>query len=156
MYAKVNAAGLVQFPYSFDDLNRENPSTNFDMTKSIEDLYSLTDDAQKSGSRIVVVDVQPKPPEIDPYVKHEQQSQPSLVDGKWILGWNQVRKSEAELAQYAPVVADQINSKVQANIDAITEQQLQDPVWSAYKQALLSISSQPGFPWNVQWPAVPN
>lgn len=27
--------------------------------------------------------------------------------------------------------------------------------WAAYRQALRDISSQSGFPWNVQWPSKP-
>lgn len=35
----------------------------------------------------------------------------------------------------------------------MTPQQQSD--WTAYRQALLDISKQPGFPFNVQWPNKP-
>jgi hypothetical protein len=37
---------------------------------------------------------------------------------------------------------------------ALTEEQRQ--AWSAYRQALLDVPQQAGFPYNVTWPEVPN
>lgn len=155
MYAKINASGLIKFPYSFDELRQENPYTNFDMTKPLEDLYSATDDAKQNNASVVPVLVEGKPAEIDPYVKYEQESSPSFSNGQWTLGWNAIQKSKDELDEYESVVAKQVTDKAEANISAITKQQLQDPVWVQYKQELISIHLQAGFPWEVNWPVKP-
>lgn len=155
MYAKINQSGLMKFPYTQEDLSGENPHTNFDFSIPLEAIYALTEDAEANQSSLVPVKVEDAPSDIDPYLKHVKNDLPTLVNGEWVLGWQAVPKTQQELDQYTPVVAEQLNSKIQFNLEAIKDSDAQKPEWLEYKQALLDMPSQQGFPWNVVWPSLP-
>jgi hypothetical protein len=155
MYAKINHSGLLKFPYTQEDLLNENPHTNFDFSNSLESIYAQTEDAQENQSSLISVKVEMTPADIDPYVKHIRNQTPNYVNGEWVLGWSQIQKTQDELDQHAFTVAEQLNSKIQLNLQAIKDEDLEKPEWINYKQALLDMPSQQGFPWGVDWPSLP-
>lgn len=77
--------------------------------------------------------------------------------GKWI------RMEEPAASLPVPDVdamAADIRSQRNALLSSCDWTQVSDapanqPAWAAYRQALRDIPSQPGFPWDVQWPTKP-
>lgn len=87
-YVKVLDNQAVEYPYSYEDLRRDNPNVSFsvmvtnDMLASY-DVYPVT-----------VLEV----PEYDPSTqKIVQESLPNKIDGAWILGWSVSEKNEDEI-----------------------------------------------------------
>jgi hypothetical protein len=82
------------------------------------------------------------------------------IDGKWYTKYSVTDMDDeakaAVDANQAKAVREQRNQKLK---DSDWTQVLDAPVdqaaWATYRQALRDISTQPGFPWDVQWPELP-
>lgn len=82
------------------------------------------------------------------------------MDGKWFTKYS-VADMDAEAiaakdAEQAKSVRDTRNQKLKDSdytqlIDAPVDRQ----AWVVYRQELRDITSQAGFPWDIQWPAQP-
>lgn len=81
-------------------------------------------------------------------------------EAPWVYTVAVVDLSTEDLAQRDAVEASRIraerNTKLAASdwtqvIDAPVDQ----AAWATYRQALRDITSQAGFPWDIQWPAQP-
>jgi len=163
MYAKVKMDAIVQFPYSMDDLQAENPYTNFDAQKSIEELYAVTEDAINTGCTIVFVSIEDNMHSFDPLKKAVRDDLPTLIESNWIWKWHYENKTEQEIEEYSPTVAS--DSLMKANNALETTAWTQEPdsgltpdkieEWRIYREELSNISSQPGFPLAFVWPKVP-
>ena len=154
MFVKVNNGSVEKYPYTIGQLRQDNPNTSFprrltDETLAEYGLYRVDSTAR---------------PEIDDKTQRcNQKSQPELVDGKWVLGWDVYDKSQEEIDNQNSGQADLIRQRrneALAKCDwvAVIDCPLSDEVkaeWLAYRQALRDISDLPDFPW-VELPNDPD
>lgn len=99
-YAKINSGEVVHYPYTWDDLLKENPFTRYDDRFTIIDWYSQTEDAGE-GNYLVEVVVEDYPSEVDHRTKKViRPESPILVDGVWTMRYLIENKTEEEIAQY--------------------------------------------------------
>lgn len=158
MYAKVKENALIKYPYEFNDFVEENPYTSLS-----GDLYSAfqNTDANLRGEILVLVEFLEKPVFNSKLQNAIQETQPSFVDGKWVIGWTVVAKTQAELAEQDALQEKEVRQKrnrILSSSDwtqASDSPKFQNPEWLAYRQALRDVTSQSGFPWDVQWPVAP-
>lgn len=84
-YAKVNdVSGLLKYPYTYQDLQNENPYTNFGDSDNIIELYSKTEDSVNSGNyltEVVVSDL----PELSKNSYANLAANPIKKNGLWVL-----------------------------------------------------------------------
>lgn len=142
MYVKLQDGQPLKFPYNMGELRRDNPGTSFpnvvsDSTLIDYDVYPV---------------VEVPAPTVDNRT-HRLAQWVNLVDGLWTQTWQIEPLPETQ-------AADNIRSERNQRLAECDWTQLPDaPVdaaaWATYRQALRDISSQPGFPWNVQWPVKP-
>lgn len=151
MYAKINNGLVEKFPYSIDDLRRENPNTSIVLPLSAED-------AARFG--LVVVASQ-DPPDIDERTQSRDiQPTPININGVWTHCWtirdktaeeqiaNDARKSEqARNERNAKLAKCDWTQMADANADKVA--------WATYRQALRDLPEQADFPWEVTWPTQP-
>ena len=160
MYAKIKDGVVVSFPYGTSEFIADNNNTNYGPHFEMAEIFPHTDVAAQ-GFECVAVQT-PQPPEIDDKTSRlEQSTQPSLVNGQWVLPWVVVQKTAEELQVEADnqsrSVRSQRNSKL-ASSDWTQGKDIPDSVsqpWAAYRQALRDLPTQVGFPWNIQWPNKP-
>lgn len=81
-------------------------------------------------------------------------------EAPWVYTVAVEPKTQDELAQEADAQGAQVRAQRNQILSACDWTQLADaPVdktaWATYRQALRDIPSQPGFPWDVQWPNQP-
>jgi hypothetical protein len=74
--------------------------------------------------------------------------------------WSVLPMSAGEKAQADAQKTDQVRAERNSKLAATDWTQLADaPVdhaaWAAYRQDLRDVTSQPGFPWDVNWPTQP-
>lgn len=86
IYAKVRDDQLIKFPYGFDELQAE-------FTDILRGTIDIADRFQESeayqqGYRLAEVEPAPKPQYFSLKYYIQPQSQPQLVEGKWLLGWD--------------------------------------------------------------------
>ena len=158
MYAKIKENSLLKYPYEFKDFFEENPHTS-----PSGDLYSAFQNTEANLSGEVLVEVKfLEAPTYDSKLQNAvQETQPSYVGSEWVIGWSVVPKTQEELAEQEASqvhnVRQQRNRMLSSSdwTQASDSPKFQNTEWLAYRQALRDVTSQSGFPWNVQWPNKP-
>jgi hypothetical protein len=80
------------------------------------------------------------------------------IDGKWYTKYS-VSDMDAEAiaakdAEQAKAMRQQRTEKLKdTDWTQVADAPVDKAAWAAYRQALRDITSQPGFPWDVTWPA---
>lgn len=146
-YVKVHESGDIQYPYSLDDLKKDNPQTSF--PKNPQSLESWN---------VFEVTVAPKPAVVFNKII-EAEEKPSQVNGQWVLGWIVRDKNEDEIlldAESKRAARDRLlmESDWTQLADAPLTQE-QKEAWAEYRQKLRDLPQQNGFPLSVSWPVAP-
>ena len=149
MYVKTSNQQVETFPYSIGLLRKDNPNTSFPKNPSDEmlaewDVYPVT--------------LAEMPPCTHEQVA-QQNSEPTLQNGSWVLEWTIRNKTQKELDFEAAEIRSTRNIKL-SNSDwtQLTDAPLtadQKTAWANYRQELRDITKQAGFPTNVTWPVEP-
>jgi hypothetical protein len=149
MYALIKNGKFERYPYTFSQLQADNPQTSFP--------------AEMPDNRLAECGVYPVAPTPRPEEDHTKtitEGQPQLIDGKWTQVWV-VEDAPAEvIAQSTSERATEVRQERNALLSSCDWTQLNDTqvdrnAWASYRQALRDVSKQLGFPWNVDWPTVP-
>ena len=107
-YAKVKSNTLVDFPYTFEKLQQDNPHTEYDDRFTLLEWYQQTEDAVTNGYNLVEVEQDINIPTIDPITETlSPMDTPILVDNKWVVGWNKITKTESEIESYRAMLAEE-------------------------------------------------
>jgi hypothetical protein len=150
MYVLAPNQTVEIFPYSIGDLRRDNRNTSFPGNPSEEMLASWN-----------VFPVKDRPaPAFNPATENCNQVNPTLENGEWVMTWQVTPASAEEIAERLERKSAEVRQQRNQLLNNCDWTQLVDaPVdaspWATYRQALRDITDQPGFPWNVEWPAVP-
>ncbi len=102
------------------------------------------------------------------FVMHEQsvtELAPQQINGVWTQVWSVVERTPEDKQNLTEAQASAMRSerdrRLREECDRINPMWWQDMTeeqklgMKAYRQALLDVPSQPGFPWSVEWPANP-
>lgn len=159
MFAEVNNQTVVTFPYDYDTLVKKNPSTRFPQ-EDLLTLYAGTED-NLAGNELVRVVMADEPSYDSKAQTAVLNSQPSLVNGAWTLGWSvqalSAEEQAAKQTQQAKVAREDRNKRL-AETDWTQGKDIPEgvsSVWAVYRQALRDVPAQSGFPWEITWPAQP-
>lgn len=149
MYALIKNGVVDKYPYSVTDLRFSHPNVSFPPNPDDDALAAFGLYPVKQVNKPVITATQ---------IVEEQT--PIFSNGEWTQVWS-VRdmtqeESDAMTAGQAASVRAERNAKLAASdwtqvIDAPVDQ----AAWATYRQALRDITSQAGFPWDIQWPAQP-
>ena len=156
MLVKIVDGSVQKYPYSIQELRADHKNTSWsnnptDAALAAVGVYKvLVDDipSYNSTTQKVVTD-----------------SEPTLVGGMWKITRQVVDLTEEELTETNAVLEANIrserDSRLETDVDKInvirwnsftTEQQ---SAWQAYRQALLDVPQQEGFPTSIEWPGKP-
>jgi len=150
MYVKITNGSVETYPYSVGQLRRDNPNTSFPKQIPDEVLSSY-------GVETVVVASEPSFTQRTQVLS--QDTQPSLVEGVWTLGWTVTDKTTEEVAEF------DANEEMRIRLERDTL--LSETDWWClsdrtaaqaqldYRQALRDVTDQSGFPYSVTWPTKP-
>lgn len=99
-------------------------------------------------------------PAYNPATQRVEPADPVQVQGAWTRSWVVIDKTEEELAEYVAQQASEVRASRNARLAECDWTQLADSpvdkeVWATYRQALRDITSQEGFPLNIEWPVKP-
>jgi hypothetical protein len=150
MYVLSPNQTVETFPYSIGDLRRDNPNTSFPRNPSEEML---------AGWSVFPV-IEQEPPSFNPATQNLNQVNPILVDGEWLQAWEVTDFSSEEIAERTEAKAAEVRADRNQRLAACDWTQLPDSpadheAWAVYRQALRDLTSQAGFPWNINWPEEP-
>lgn len=165
VYAEVKGTTLIQFPYTLESLQAENPYTNFGPDPDVEAIFPQTTTAIENGYTLAPVVYLPTP-SYDPATQIPiQDSQPSLVNGVWQLGWTVRPLTPQEMESQKQQVKQQASTLLSATdwtaIPSVSDPAQSNPflanqeAFLQYRNQVRAIAVNP--PTYVSsWPAVPN
>ena len=150
MYLKIENNGDITYPYSLDDLKRENTTISFPKNLTEEILATF------SVYQVDAVDIE------DDYTKNIIEGTPIQSGSKYIQNWVITDATTEEINQR--IEEKWYEVRIQRN-NLLTESdwtQIQDsPItgsllddWKSYRQNLRDITSQSD-PFNINWPVQP-
>tara|TARA_B100000902_G_scaffold397076_1_gene459785 strand:- start:3720 stop:4172 length:453 start_codon:yes stop_codon:yes gene_type:complete len=143
IYAKINGTEIEQYPYTLNDLRKDNPNVSFpaEITDEIKTTYGIADVNENDK------------PSFDPLTENIVEAPMTIVDG--VVQINYIKKDFSE-EEKAFNVRSQRNSNLKgSDWMALTDVTMTDE-WKTYRQALRDIPEQSGFPSNVTWPEPPD
>lgn len=131
-------------------LRADNPNTSFPQVLTPDIIDSFGYDPVLEG---------PQPTLIPPY-QYAQRDGVVEVNGQWFTHYIAVtpddeQKAAMDATQAANVRADRNRRLSECDWTQLPDAPVDHAAWATYRQALRDVSSQPGFPWNVQWPSQP-
>jgi hypothetical protein len=149
MLAKISNGIVIKYPYTIRMLRAEHPNISFpaDINKIPLEKYNL-----------VRYRTEPKPSE-----DHTKVFSKGLVNenGEWIEKWYSRDASSAEIEETNAIKSTEIRNIRNILLSETDWTQGKDipsnisEPYSIYRQSLRDISTQPGFPWDIQWPEKP-
>ena len=135
------------FPYSIDDLMRDNPNVSYPSNPGDTEL------ANWNVFRVTDIPA----PDYNPATQNCNQINPTLIDGEWVMTWAVTPATPEQITERTETKATEVRQQRNLLLSSCDWTQLPDaPVdsalWAFYRQGLRDISTQSGFPWNVIWP----
>ena len=105
MYAKIKDDQLLKFPYTWDDLRKENPNIEFNfLVESLETMHEQTDE-YSTGVRVVKVETE-ELPNVDNEVFYATASTlPSFDGNTWVLKYEIIERTPAEALEYKTMMS---------------------------------------------------
>lgn len=159
MLAKIKNGVVTQWPLGEHFIQTEHPNTSFG--------FPLTDETlQEFGfARFEYAD----PPAYDAEFQEARELTPALAGVVATQSWEIVEKftPEEKAAHIAKREADRLESAksgvrsqrnqllTQSDWTQLPDAPVDTAAWAGYRQALRDITAQPGFPFDIQWPAPP-
>ena len=149
MYILAHNQIVEKFPYSIDDLRKDNPRVSFSNSNSTEMLASY------NVFPVVRTDAT--------YDTTTQVAEPNgcvYTGTRWETAWTVRDKKPEEAEQYIAALAYRTRLQRDELLQDTDWTMLADaPVdqtaWATYRQALRDVSAQAGFPNDVVWPIKP-
>lgn len=141
MYAKITDGVVARFPYSMGDLRRD---TNTSLPDTPTEATLLEFGVHKvTQTPAISVDGKTHRP-----IQSLQQ-----IDGVWTQQWAAQQLPESSAASNVRAFRDA--RLAQSDWTQVADAPVDKAAWATYRQALRDITTQPGFPWDVQWPVAP-
>lgn len=141
MLVKVANGRVERFPYTLDNLRRDNPQTSFPVE---------VPDALLAAYGTYPVQQTPAP--VVDSKTHRVIQSVAYEDGGWVQTWTTQRLSEERASDNVRGHRNRLLSDT--DWMALSDNTM-TPAWASYRQALRDITTQEGFPYNVTWPAKP-
>lgn len=150
MYLLADNLTVLEFPYSVNNLRRDNRNTSFTEPMTDEDLAEW-------GVFPVVDTVAPG---FDPESEALEISTPIFSNGTWYQTWLVRKLDQDEISTAFARCCEQARiERNQLLADSDWTQVADAPVnkeeWKAYRQNLRDITNQDDFPWSIAWPSLP-
>jgi len=154
MFAIIENNEVVQYPVRLTDIQKAHPNTTFSQNPS-DEILTAFDAARVYFST---------PPEHDTRTQVPVENTPvySEQNERWEQAWRIDSKSVEQMAAETDAQAAYIRATrddlLKNNVDVVNPlrwesmSEAQRDALRAYRQALLDVPQQAGFPWDVVWP----
>lgn len=141
---------IEKYPIDLQDLRERFPETSFTLPLNVNDLINYG-----------VIEVETSSvPEFDASTQRVISKDPEFVDGKWIVEYELVDRSQEEINSEVNQLAAQARSRRNVLLGETDWTQIPDnslsaeekESWKIYRQQLRDLTEQEGFPHNISWP----
>lgn len=152
-FAFVENGVITEYPIGDYEVRERHPGISFPTPLEEHDLTEFG-----------IVSVKPVPhPTVNSRNERLYEDTPVLIDGVWQQNWTTTPLTPEEKDRATATKAVLIRQDRDRRLSDSDWTQLPDaagaamdvPAWTEYRKQLRSVPEQPGFPWDVQWPAEP-
>jgi len=155
MYVQIVDNKVNKYPYSILELRKDNPQVSYPENPNEEVLKSLG-----------IFSVTPEnPPAYEQATQRCDRVLPTFQNGRWVETWRISELSDTEKEQVKAEKEQEVRATrdgfLLSKVDSISHirwsvmAEEQKEAILAYRQALLDVTQQQGFPWEVSWPEPP-
>lgn len=149
MYVLVKNGIAVKYPYSINELKRDNPNTSFPEELTPERLAEF-------GVYPVEAVAQPE----SDYTKNVVEDVPVIEDGRWVQKWKIDTATNTEKTERLEVAWAYLREERNRLLSGSDWTQLEDATvnkaaWAAYRMALRFLPEATQDPFNPVWPQKP-
>lgn len=146
MEIRIRETGQVMFEGEF---RASHPNTSFPPQLTAELLDSM-------GADVVFEGPQAQPTRYQVGFRDGVEQ----VDGKWftkysVVDMGQDAKDALDAQQAASVRSQRTQKLVESDWTQVADAPVDKAAWAVYRQALRDVTTQTGFPWEVEWPTQP-
>lgn len=143
MYAKINGTEIEQYPYTLNDLRKENPNVSFpaEITDAMKEKYGIADVNENDK------------PSFDPLTEDIVEAPMTIVDG--VVQINYATEPASNENKMLRVRLQRDSFLRTSDWMALSDVTMPEK-WKTYRQALRDIPQQSGFPSSVTWPEPPD
>lgn len=143
MYVKLTDNQPSKFPYSSDELRRENPGTSFP--------EKITDETFAAYNVVRVVETEV--PDFDSKTQRVTQGL-RRIGPDWTQSWTVEQLPEDKASANVRGRRNQLLKET--DYTQLADASGDTAAWATYRQALRDIPAQDGFPFTVTWPTEPS
>lgn len=144
MHVLVYNNSVEKYPYSINELKKDNPNISFPKNPSAETLMEWG---------VYPCEMLPTPT-YDHLTETVKQNQPSQNEnGEWIVTWFIQQLPENQASENIRRKRDELLDE--SDWTQVADAPVDQSAWATYRQELRDISQQEGFPYNVTWPNKP-
>lgn len=154
MYAKVENQQIVKYPYTLADLQKDHPNTSFASDMAEQHLLEFGMIPVKATEQ----------PAVD-HTKNIVETNPVYIEGEWHQSWTvedaiageievRIERRAAEMRSHRTRLLNESVDTINAVRWAVMPEETKS-AWITYRQDLLDVPQQQGFPWSVTWPQRP-
>ena len=150
MFVKTTDNEIVEYPYSIEKFRADNSTISFpaEISNDVLASYGVYPVGYQSA------------PAYDPATQRMvASSEPSLVDGNWVITKSIVNKTAEQITNDTATKGEQVRLSRNKRLSETDWCALSDVTMSAemttYRQALRDLPDQEGFPYTVTWPTKP-
>lgn len=156
-HVKLVDGKVVNYNYKLTDLLTENPNTSFPKGWQSDEQLLV-------GYGIYPIFIEDTPAVNADTHYTVTHTNPSLVDGKWVIGHDIIAYTDAELSD---IQIEKLNKKEEflrnernkllkaTDWTQVADAPVDQAAWATYRQALRDITAQEGFPQDITWPTKP-
>lgn len=159
MYVKIENTEVVRYPYSLEDLRRDNPGVGFPdhlpkATLRRFGVHTVTQEPKPKHDPLVEQATQWRVPQRKLYRCINKDGEEQWLPGRdWVLGWDVSRLPEARAAENVRQRRGELLPE--SDWTQVEDAPVDQSAWATYRQALRDLTEQAGFPYSVEWPTKP-
>jgi hypothetical protein len=153
MFALIKDDQVARYPYSVTDLKRDNPQVSFPQNMADESLLDFDVYRVYFSSQ----------PDFDASTQRLQEIAPTYNGdaGRWEQVWQVVDKTVEDLSSETSAKAEEVRSErnrllSESDWTQVLDAPVDQQAWLTYRHALREVPQQSGFPWEVEWPTLPD
>ena len=142
MFVKITNGQVEKYPYSLDEFRKANPNTSFPRDIPTETL-------EANGVFVIKETMHPT---IDKNT-HTYRWTVEFKDGAWTQVWSTSQLDQEVAEKNVREYRDRLLTK--SDWTQVADAPVNKTAWATYRQALRDLPTQNSFPFDIQWPEVP-
>lgn len=141
MFVKTTGGSVDQYPYTVENLRRDNPTVSFPLDIPTTTLLEYGLAKVRSTTQ----------PDFDRVTQYLKEVKPALQDGVWVQVWSVETRLDVEVR----VRKHRDDLLTASDWTQVADAPVDQAGWAVYRQSLRDVPAQESFPEFIDWPVKP-